>query len=68
MRERKMFLSVEDIAVILDLSVSKTYKIVKSLNEDLKSKKYMPIAGRIPIRYLEDRIYGLEHAEQYLED
>ena len=36
------------------------------MNADLASKNYYVILGRVPTRYVEDKIYGLEHVEQYL--
>ena len=34
------------------------------MNADLESKNYYVILGRVPTRYVEDKIYGLEHVEQ----
>ena len=33
-----------------------------------ESKNYYVILGRVPTRYVEDKIYGLEHVEQYLKE
>ena len=66
MRKRKMYLSVEDIAELFGLSVSFAYRVVERMNADLESKNYYVILGRVPTRYVEDKIYGLEHVEQYL--
>ena len=66
MRKRKMYLSVEDIAELFGLSVSFAYRVVERMNADLASKNYYVILGRVPTRYVEDKIYGLEHVEQYL--
>ena len=38
------------------------------MNADLASKNYYVILGRVPTRYVEDKIYGLEHVEQYLKE
>ena len=38
------------------------------MNADLASKNYYVIFGRVPTRYVEDKIYGLEHVEQYLKE
>ena len=54
MRKRKMYLSVEDV--------------VERMNADLANKNYYVILGRVPTRYVEDKIYGLEHVEQYLSE
>ena len=68
MRKRKMYLSVEDVAEVFDISVSFAYRVVELMNADLASKNYYVILGRVPTRYIEDKIYGLEHVEQYLSE
>ena len=67
-RKRKRDLSVEEISELLGLSVSFAYRVVEKMNADLASKNYYVILGRIPTRYVEDKIYGLEHVEQYLKE
>ncbi len=67
MRKRKMYLSVEDIAELFGLSVSFAYRVVERMNADLASKNYYVILGRVPT-HVEDKIYGLEHVEQYLKE
>lgn len=66
MRKRKMYLSVEDVAEVFDISVSFAYRVVERMNADLASKNYYVILGRVPTRYVEDKIYGLEHVELIL--
>jgi integrase len=61
-----MYLSVEDIAELFGLSVSFAYRVVERMNADLASKNYYVILGRVLTRYVEDKIYGLEHVEQHL--
>lgn len=68
MRKRKMYMSVEDVAEVFDISVSFAYRVVERMNADLASKNYYVILGRVPTRYVEDKIYGLEHVEQYLSE
>lgn len=68
MRKRKMYLSMEDVAEVFDILVSFTYRVVERMNADLASKNYYVILGRVPTRYVEDKIYGLEHVEQYLSE
>ena len=68
MRKRKMYLSVEDVAEVFDISVSFAYRVVERMNADLANKNYYVILGRVPTRYVEDKIYGLEHVEQYLSE
>ena len=68
MRKRKMYLSVEDVAEVFDISVSFAYRVVERMNADLASKNYYVILGRVPTRYVEDKIYRLEHVGQYLSE
>lgn len=68
MRKRKMYLSVEDVAEVFDISVSFAYRVVERMNADLANKNYYVILGRVPTRYVEDTIYGLEHVERYLSE
>ena len=72
MRKRKMYLSVEDIAELFGLSVSFAYRVVERMNADVVCWAtpiyYYEILGRVPTRYVEDKIYGLEHVEQYLKE
>ena len=68
MRKRKMYLSMEDVAEVFDILVSFAYRVVERMNADLASKNYYVILGRVPTRYVEDQIYGLEHVEQYLSE
>lgn len=68
MRKRKMYLSMEDVAEVFDILVSFAYRVVERMNADLASKNYYVILGRVPTRYVEDKIYGLEHVEQYLSE
>lgn len=46
MRKRKMYLSVEDVAEVFDISVSFAYRVVERMNADLASKNYYVILGR----------------------
>ena len=55
MRKRKMYLSVEDVAEVFDISVSFAYRVVERMNADLASKNYYVILGRVPTRYVEDK-------------
>ena len=53
------FLKVEDVAEILGVSKSYAYKIVRSLNAELKEKGFLVVSGRINRRYfLEKACYG----------
>ena len=41
------FITVPEIQEVLTVSESKAYRIVRTLNEELKKKGYMVIPGRV---------------------
>ncbi|MBR6050499.1 MAG: LysR family transcriptional regulator [Clostridia bacterium] len=59
----KMFMRAEDIAKVLDVSVSHAYKIMHQLNEELKKKGYLVVSGRVNRRYFYERIYNTEKGD-----
>ena len=58
--------SQNTLSELFGLSVSFAYRVVERMNADLASKNYYVILGRVTTRYVEDKIYGLEHVEQSL--
>ena len=55
----KVFLSVDDVAEILNISKSYAYKIVRELNADLRAKGFITGSGRVNTQYfLEKTCYG----------
>ena len=59
------FLKVEDVAEILGVSKSYAYKIVRSLNAELKETGFLVVSGRINRRYfLEKASYGTDKYDE----
>ena len=52
------FMRVEEVAQELDVSVSYAYKVIQRLNNELKGKGFVTIAGRINRQYFNERLYG----------
>ena len=53
------FLRVEDVADIMCISKSHAYKIVQKLNNEMRAKGYITIAGRVNKQFfLEKTCYG----------
>ena len=50
----KIYYSAEDIAKILGVSMGKAYKILREMNKDLASKRFLTIAGKIPVEYFKE--------------
>lgn len=61
MRECLYYTALE-VAEILGVSRGHAYKIVKELNEELRRKGYIVIAGRVPKKFFCEKYYGLQLA------
>ena len=61
------FLRVDEVAEILSISKLYAYKIVQKLNDDLKAKGFITIAGRVNKQYfLEKTCYGAAENKERL--
>jgi hypothetical protein len=54
----KMFMRVNEVAEALDVSEPYAYKLIRKLNEELKQKGCIVIAGRIDRRFFYEKFYG----------
>lgn len=57
MNTEKRFYTADDVAYILDVSMSTAYREIKKLNNELKTRGYITIAGKVPIKFFEERLY-----------
>lgn len=48
-----LYYTAQEVQEMLGVSRAKAYKIVKELNEELMSKGYIVIAGKIPKQFLD---------------
>ena len=51
------FVRVQEVMTLCDCSESHAYRIMKQLNDELAKKGYIVTSGRVPRRYLEERLY-----------
>ena len=54
------FIRVDEVAKELDVSKPYAYTIIHQLNEELKAKGFITIAGRVNRQYFNERLYGAE--------
>lgn len=54
---QKSFMTAKDVANVMDISLSKAYKIIRGLNQELAEQGYIVIAGKIPTKYFSERCY-----------
>lgn len=45
------YYKAEDVMKILGVKQSKAYNIIKKLNDELKEKGFLTVAGRVPKKY-----------------
>ena len=60
---KAQFITAEEVQQIIGVSRSKAYQIVQSLNRELKSMGYITVSGKCPLRYLNEKFYGLQMEE-----
>ncbi len=51
------YYTVEDVQVLLGVSPSKAYQIIRQLNSELKSKGYIVVMGKCPKKYFNEKFY-----------
>ncbi|MFU0824783.1 transcriptional regulator [Clostridium sp.] len=51
------YLTVTDVRRILGISASKAYVIIRQLNNELKEKGYIVVAGKVPKKFFMEKYY-----------
>ena len=54
------FMRADEVARELGISKSFAYKLIRQLNQELKERGFLTIAGRINRDYLRERLYKAE--------
>ena len=57
------FIRVDEVAQELSVSKPYAYKLIKKLNNELREKGFITIAGRINRQYFYERLYGAGKGE-----
>lgn len=56
MSDNSIFMRVDEVAKVLDVSESYAYKIIKKLNKELAEKGKIVVSGRVNRKYFHQRI------------
>lgn len=56
--EKKNYINAQELSNMLGISVSRAYRVIRKLNEELEEKGYLVIAGRVPTKYFEQRWFS----------
>lgn len=59
----KQFVDVRDVMEVCDVSESKTYSILRTLNSELAERNFITIAGKVPKAFFEEKFYGMHITE-----
>ena len=59
-RMANQFMRADEVAKKLGISRSYAYKLIRQLNQELKERGFLTIAGRINRDYLRERLYTAE--------
>lgn len=54
-----IYYKADDIVEMLDVSKATAYSIIRKLNEELNSKGYLTLQGKVAKVYFDEKWYGL---------
>ena len=57
--KNNLFVTAGEVAQDLGVSKPFAYKLVRQMNEELEAKGFMTSAGRVRIKYYEEKFYGM---------
>lgn len=57
--KNELFVTAGEIAQDLGVSKPFAYKLVKQMNEELETRGFITIAGRVSRKYYEKKFYGM---------
>ena len=60
----QMFLRVEEVAKELDVSIPYAYKLIRSMNAELKKTGCITISGRIDRKFFYEKFYGTRDQQE----
>ena len=55
----KIYYTAEEVSTMLGISMGTSYRLIRNLNKELRDKGFIVIAGKLPIKYFEEKYYGL---------
>lgn len=51
--------NAKELGELLGCSESKAYQFIRTMNDELKSKGFLVIRGRVPAMYVQERFFGV---------
>lgn len=53
--DRCLYYAVDDIAEMLGVSISQAYKVIQTMNDELKEHNFIVLAGKLPKAYFHEK-------------
>ena len=57
---KNLFIRVDEMVNELQISKPYAYKLMREMNDELKKKGFMTIAGQVSRQYFEEKFYGMK--------
>ncbi len=54
----KLFMRVEEVAEVMEVSIPYAYKVIRKMNAELKKSGCITLDGRIDRKYFMEQFYG----------
>lgn len=51
------YVKAAEVAEMIGVSRAKAYKMIAAMNEELKAQNYLVISGRVPRKFLMEKLY-----------
>ena len=58
----KNYLTASDVSEYMGISIPMAYKIIRRLNDELKSQGFLMVSGRVNRNYFEHKVNGFSIA------
>jgi len=58
--DNRIFYDADEVSNMLDVSLGQAYKIIRRLNDELKAKGYIVVAGKVSKQFFNEKYYGLQ--------
>lgn len=58
LQSSEKFMNGQEVANVLEVSLSCAYGIIRKLNKELNDKGYITLSGKVSRRYFNERYYG----------
>lgn len=62
----KQMYGAKELGEVLGCSESKAYQFIRMMNEELASKGFLTLRGKVPSAYVEERFFGVKAEKEVI--